>query len=69
MDYDARIARRMIRNGARCTANGWGDVRDLGGALALTSEAPIDALNCLTSFTTNDREVESLLDKIGRAHV
>jgi GNAT superfamily N-acetyltransferase len=61
MAFDAALALRMITNGRLRTA-GAGDYRDLHGALAVTSDAPIDALNCLGDFTSNNRNIESLLD-------
>jgi GNAT superfamily N-acetyltransferase len=62
MGADPAISLRLLNNEALRTAQGWGDMRDLGGALAVTSDAPIEDLNCLESFTANDRNIESLLD-------
>ena len=62
MAFDAALALRMITNGRLRTAQGWGEYRDLRGALAVTSDAPIDALNCLGDFTSDERGIESLLD-------
>ncbi len=61
MAFDAALALRMITNGRRRNAQGceWYDLR---GALAVTSDAPIADLNCLNGFTTNERNIESLLD-------
>ncbi len=62
MAFDAALALRMITNSRLRTAQGWGDYRDLQGALCVTSDAPIAALNCLNGFTTDERNVESILD-------
>lgn len=62
MTFDPVVSLRIINNGRLRNAQGWGEYRDLGGALALTSDAPIDDLNCLESFTSDDYAVESLLD-------
>ncbi len=62
MTFDAALALRMITNSRLRTAQGWGEYRDLRGALCVTSDAPIAALNCLGDFGTDERSVESLLD-------
>jgi GNAT superfamily N-acetyltransferase len=62
MAFDAALALRMITNARLRNAQGWGTYRDLRGALALTSDAPIASLNCLNSFTTDERNIESLLE-------
>jgi GNAT superfamily N-acetyltransferase len=61
MAFDAAIALRMITNGRLRNAQSC-EYRDLRGALAVTSDAPIPDLNCLNAFTTNERNIESLLD-------
>jgi ribosomal protein S18 acetylase RimI-like enzyme len=61
MAFDAAVASRIITN-ERLRSSGWADFRDLGGALVLSSDAPIDGLNCMVGFTANDRNIESLLD-------
>lgn len=62
MAFDAALALRMITNSRLRTAQGWGEYRDLRGALAVTSDAPISGLNCIGDFTTDERNVESMLD-------
>lgn len=61
MEFDAAIALRMITN-HRLRSAGWGEYRDLGGALAVTSDAPIAGLNSIGGFTTKERHLEMLLD-------
>jgi GNAT superfamily N-acetyltransferase len=62
MAFDATLALRMVTNARLRTAQGWGEYRDLQGALAVTSDAPISGLNCIGDFTTDERSIESLLD-------
>ncbi len=62
MEFDAALARRMLNNRNLRTAQGWGEIRDLGGALAVTSDAPIAPLNCLLEFDAREAELDSLLD-------
>ncbi len=62
MTFDAALALRMITNGRLRTAQGWGEYRDLGGALAVTSDAPIAGLNCLSDFATGPHRLDALLD-------
>ena len=62
MAFDAALALRMITNSRLRTAQGWGEYRDLQGAVCVTSGAPISALNSLGDFTTNERNIDSLLD-------
>ena len=62
MAFDAALALRMITNSRLRTAQGWGEYRDLQGALCVTSDAPIAALNCLGNFSTDERNIESMLD-------
>jgi GNAT superfamily N-acetyltransferase len=62
MTFDAALALRMITNARLRTAQGWGEYRDLGGALVVTSDAPIAGLNCISDFATDEHGVESLLD-------
>ena len=61
--FDPAVALRLITNNRlRVGQGGWATFRDLGGALAVTSDAPIAALNSLSDFTTTEPYVESLLD-------
>jgi GNAT superfamily N-acetyltransferase len=62
MAFDAALALRMITNARLRTAQGWGEYRDMRGALAVTSDAPISGLNCIGDFTTDERSIESMLD-------
>ena len=62
MTYDAAVALRMLNNENIRGAHGWCDYRELGGALAATSDAPTPDLNSLLDFHTDDRHIESILD-------
>jgi GNAT superfamily N-acetyltransferase len=63
MEFDAALARRMLNNRNLRASQGWAEIRDLGGALALTSDtAPIPGLNCLLEFDTREAALDSLLD-------
>jgi ribosomal protein S18 acetylase RimI-like enzyme len=59
---DPALARRLINNSQLRTAQGWGEMRDLRGALCVTSDAPISGLNCLRDFDTREADLEALLD-------
>lgn len=62
MDFDAAVSLRALTNERLRIALGWGEYRDLGGALALTSDAPIEDLNRIECFTTDKRRLDGLLD-------
>jgi ribosomal protein S18 acetylase RimI-like enzyme len=62
MSFDPAVALRMIANSHMRVALGTSEFRDLGGAIVVTSDAPLPALNCMSDFTTGDAQVESLLD-------
>jgi GNAT superfamily N-acetyltransferase len=62
MPFDPAMSLRIINNERLRRAQGWVAYRDLGGALVLTSDAPIIDFNCLEAFATDDHHVESLLD-------
>jgi len=62
MTYDPLVALRMINNNRLRNAQGWCEFRDLRGALAATSDAPIPALNSLGDFSTDERNIDSVLD-------
>jgi ribosomal protein S18 acetylase RimI-like enzyme len=62
MTFDPAISLRLINNERLRRSHGWGTYRDLGGALAFTSEAPTADSNCIEGFTTDDARVEGLLD-------
>ncbi len=59
---DPEIARRLLLNRDLRTAQGWGEIRNLQGALAVTSDAPIAGLNSLRAFDVRERDLEALLD-------
>lgn len=62
MAIDPAVSLRIINNERVRIAGTWGEYRDLGGALALTSDAPAEALNCIEGFTTAEATLDSLLD-------
>jgi GNAT superfamily N-acetyltransferase len=62
MDFDPATSLRILNNERLRRAHHWGDYVDLGGALALTSDAPLEDMNCIESFATDRRHLESLLD-------
>ncbi len=62
MKYDAAVALRMINNNNIRGAHGWCEFRDLGGALAVTSDAPMLDVNALIDFNIDERSVENVLD-------
>ncbi|HYM15057.1 MAG TPA: GNAT family N-acetyltransferase [Dehalococcoidia bacterium] len=62
MGFDASVSLRLVHNERLQRSRGWCVYRDLGGALAATSDAPTAALNCIEGFTTDDARIEGLLD-------
>jgi ribosomal-protein-alanine N-acetyltransferase len=62
MKFDPATSLRIVNNQRLMRATHRGEYRDLGGALAILSEAPLPEWNCLEAFTTDDRRVEGLLD-------
>src|SRR4051812_9562625 len=62
MKFDPAVSLRTINNERLRRSLGWGEYRDLGGALAFTSDAPLPDLNRIESFTTDERRLEGLLD-------
>jgi GNAT superfamily N-acetyltransferase len=62
MTYDPLVALRMINNDRLRSAQGWCEFRDLGGALVTTSDAPIPELNSLRDLSTDERNIDSVLD-------
>ena len=62
MTFDPAVSLRIINNQRLMRATHRGEYRDLGGALALTSDAPVPDWNCIEAFTTDDRRIEGLLD-------
>lgn len=62
MAFDPAVSLRILNNERLRRATHWGEYLDLGGALALTSDAPIEDMNCIESFTTDGRRLDALLD-------
>lgn len=62
MKFDAVTSLKVINNQRLMVATHRGEYRDLGGALALTSDLPHPRFNCLEGFTAAGHGVESLLD-------
>jgi N-acetylglutamate synthase-like GNAT family acetyltransferase len=62
MAFDAPVSLRIINNERLRRSLGWGEYRDLRGALALTSDAPTEDLNHIESFTADERTIDDLLD-------
>jgi len=62
MAFDPALALRITRNERLRTAQGWGDFHDIGGALVVTSDAPIHGLNCIGDFNADEHRAEYLLD-------
>lgn len=62
MAFDAAVSLRIINNERLRRSLGWGEYRDLRGALALTSDAPLEDLNRIESFTADERTIDDLLD-------
>lgn len=62
MVFDPVVSLRIINNSRLREAQGWAEHRDLGGVLAVTSDAPVADLNCLESFTTTEPRIGGLLD-------
>jgi ribosomal protein S18 acetylase RimI-like enzyme len=62
MKFDPAAALRVRHNERLRRAQGWADYHDVGGALVITSEAPVTGLNCVLDFTATERQVAYLLD-------
>ena len=62
MRFDPAISLRIVNNQRLMRATHRGEYRDLGGALALTSDAPVPDWNCVEAFTTDNASIEGLLD-------
>ena len=61
MDFDPALSLRILNN-ERLRRAHWGEYIDLRGALALTSDAPLDELNCIETFTAKRDQLDGLLD-------
>jgi ribosomal protein S18 acetylase RimI-like enzyme len=62
MAYDPVVSLRSINNERLRRSLGWAAYRDLGGALACTSDAPMPDSNRLESFTSDERRIDGLLE-------
>jgi ribosomal protein S18 acetylase RimI-like enzyme len=62
MPFDPVTSLRVINNQRLMRDTHRGQYRDLGGALALTSDAPLPQWNCLEGFTTDAHRLDGLLD-------
>lgn len=62
MKLDPATSLRILNNQRLMRATHRGEYRDLGGALALTSDAPPVEWNFLEAFTTDEHRLEGLLD-------
>lgn len=62
MPFDAAVSLRIINNQRLMRGTHRGQYRDLGGALALTSDAPPAQWNCIEGFATDHRRLDGLLD-------
>ena len=62
MAFDPVVSLRIINNQRLMRATHRGEYRDLGGALAITSDAAHLQWNCIEGFTTDEARIEGLLD-------
>jgi ribosomal protein S18 acetylase RimI-like enzyme len=62
MAFDAATSLRILNNQRLMRGTHRGQYRDLGGALALTSDAPLPQWNCIEGFATDERRLDGLLD-------
>lgn len=62
MKVDPVASLRIVNNQRLMRATHRGEYRDLGGALAITSDAPEPDWNCIEGFTTDARRIDGLLD-------
>jgi ribosomal protein S18 acetylase RimI-like enzyme len=62
MPFDPVVSLRIANNQRLMRGTHRGQYRDLGGALALTSDAPLSQWNCIEGFTTDERRLDGLLD-------
>jgi ribosomal protein S18 acetylase RimI-like enzyme len=62
MGFDAATSLRILNNQRLMRGTHRGQYRDLGGALALTSDAPLPQWNCIEGFATDERRLDGLLD-------
>jgi GNAT superfamily N-acetyltransferase len=61
MAFDPSVSLRIINN-ERLRRAGWAEHRDLGGAIAVTSDAPLAELNCIEAINTSEAKLDGLLD-------
>jgi ribosomal protein S18 acetylase RimI-like enzyme len=62
MSFDPVTSLRIVNNQRLMRDTHRGQYRDLGGALALTSDAPLPQWNCIEGFTTDVHRLDGLLD-------
>jgi GNAT superfamily N-acetyltransferase len=62
MKLDSVTSMKIINNQRLMRATHRGEYRDLGGALAITSDSPLPQWNCIEGFTTSEGRLEGLLD-------
>lgn len=62
MPFDPAVSLRIINNQRLMRATHRGEYRDLGGALAITSDVALAPFNCIEGFTTDARRIDGLLD-------
>lgn len=62
MSFDAAVSLRIATNQRLMRDSHRGVYRNLGGALAITSDAPLALWNCIEGFTTDERRLDGLLD-------
>jgi GNAT superfamily N-acetyltransferase len=62
MSFDAAVSLRIAANQRLMRDTHRGEYRDLGGALAITSDAPVALWNCIEGFTTDEGRLDGLLD-------
>lgn len=62
MSFDAAVSLRIAANQRLMRDTHRGEYRDLGGALVITSDAPVARWNCIEGFTTDERRLDGLLD-------
>lgn len=62
MSFDPVVSLRAINNERLRRSLGWGEYRDLGGALVFTSDTPLEDLNRVEAFTTDELRLDGLLD-------
>jgi GNAT superfamily N-acetyltransferase len=62
MKFDPATSLRIVNNQRLMRAMHRGEYRDLGGALAITSDGPVAAWNCIEAFTSDEQRIDGTLD-------